>query len=118
AGDLKAGAFGQIFHRLDEAEVVVVHQEAQRRAMRAAAKAVIELFVRDHGEGGRLLAVEGAAGLVFLTLALQRHTRGDQLGQIGTSNQFIDEMLGDASGHEAMRARSGEYPSQWAGATS
>ena len=53
ARHLQAGARSEFLDRLDEAEVVVVHDEAERRAVRAAAEAVIELLVRAHRERRR-----------------------------------------------------------------
>jgi len=51
-GDLEAKTRGEALDRLDEAEVLVLHDEADRRAVRPAAEAVIELFGRAHREGG------------------------------------------------------------------
>jgi len=52
AGDFHAGGFGQFFDSLGKIQVVVVHDEAEGIATSAAAKAVIELFVRADAEGG------------------------------------------------------------------
>ena len=41
-----AGAAGQFLYRVEELEAVVVHQEADRGAVRAAAEAVVELLGR------------------------------------------------------------------------
>jgi hypothetical protein len=45
AGHIEASAGSELFHRFNEVQVVVLHEKTQRRAMRAASKAVIELLV-------------------------------------------------------------------------
>ena len=57
-----AGTTGQFLDRVDEAHALVLHQKADRGAVRAAAEAVIELLDRAHRERWGFLAVEGAAG--------------------------------------------------------
>ena len=91
-------ALGQFVDRVEELEAVVIHQEADRGAVRAAAEAVIELLGRRHREDGRALVVERAARRVFLALALQRHARADHLDDVGAREQVVDEGVGDA-GH-------------------
>src|SRR4051812_39465039 len=51
---------GEIVHGLDESHSAVLHEEADRVAMRAAAEAVIELLGGADRERGRLLPVERA----------------------------------------------------------
>ena len=46
AREFHANALGQLVHRIEELEAVVVHQEADRGAVRAAAEAVVELLGR------------------------------------------------------------------------
>ena len=99
ARDLYTGSRREFLDGLREGEAVVVHEEAERGAMRAAAEAVVELFVGAHPERGRLLAVEGAASLVLASRFLERHARADQLDDIGTSDQVVDEGLWDAPAH-------------------
>ena len=103
ARDVDAGARGQLLDRLGEAQAVVVHQEAEHGAVRAAAEAVVELLVRAHPERRRLLVVEGAAGLVFAARFLQRDARADQLDDVAARDQVIDEALRDATGHRRGR---------------
>src|SRR5262249_37737667 len=66
-------------------------------AVLAAAEAVIELLFRAHPERRRLFAVERAAGLVLAPLLLEWHARADDLGDVGASDQLIDEGLGDSA---------------------
>ncbi|KFZ96933.1 hypothetical protein DP20_3565 [Shigella flexneri] len=40
----------QLFDRFDELELVVVHQEVDRVAVRATSKAVVKLFLTVNGE--------------------------------------------------------------------
>src|SRR5262249_4359455 len=70
---VEADPRGEIFDGFDEAQVIVLHQERDRRAVHAATEAVIELLVGDYVEGRRLLAVERATGLELLARFLQRH---------------------------------------------
>ena len=91
-------ALGEFVHRIEKFEAVVVHQEADRSAVRAAAEAVVELLGGRHRERPRAFVVERATRRVFLALALQRHARGDQLHDIGACQQVVDECVGDA-GH-------------------
>ncbi len=76
ARDLEADRLGQGLDRLGEVQTFVLHQKAERGAVRPAAEAVIELLARADGEGGGLLVVEGAAGLVFAAGAFFSGTRG------------------------------------------
>ena len=92
------GALGQFLDRVEELEAVVVHQEADGGAVRAAAEAVVELLVGRDGEAGRALVVEGAARRVLAALALERHSRADHLDDVGACQQVVDEGVGDA-GH-------------------
>ena len=87
------------FPCLGEAQAVVFHQEAQRRAVRAAAEAVIELLVRAHGERRRLLVVERTARLVVLAGFLERDAAVDEIDDIDPIEQIIDERLGNPAGH-------------------
>ncbi|MCW0450032.1 hypothetical protein NB706_002866 [Xanthomonas sacchari] len=98
ARDVHAGALGQLVDRVEEFEAVVVHQEADRGAVRAAAEAVVELLGWRHRERGRAFVVERAARRVLLALALQRHARADHLDDVGACEQVVDECVGDA-GH-------------------
>jgi hypothetical protein len=59
ARHLHPDALGQFLDRIEELEPVVLHQELERGAVRAAAEAVIELLGRRHRERRRALVVEG-----------------------------------------------------------
>ena len=87
---------GEIFDRIDEFEAVVVHQELDRRTMRAAAEAVIELLGWADRKRGRAFVVERATRRVVATGALQRHARLDHLDDVDAREQVIDEAVGDA----------------------
>jgi hypothetical protein len=101
-----ADALGQLVDRVEELEAVVVHQEADRGAVRAAAEAVVELLGRRDVEAGRALVVERAARFVFLALALERDARVDHLDDVGAGKQVVDERVGK-SGHAAMNSAAG-----------
>ena len=97
ARDFQAEARGELLDRLRKRQVIVIHEEAEHRAVLATAEAVIELLVGAHPEGGGLLVVERAAGLVLATGFLQLHACADHLHDVGAGDQLIDEVLGDAS---------------------
>src|SRR5215469_18907069 len=80
--DLEAEPARQLLDGLGKGHAVVLHEEAQHGAVRAAAEAVIELLLGAHPEGGRLLVVERAAGLVFAAGFLQLHARADHLHDV------------------------------------
>src|SRR3546814_1196014 len=61
ARHLDAGAPGEVVDRVEELEPVVVHRERERRAVRAAAEAVGELFGLRDRERRRALVVDRAA---------------------------------------------------------
>ena len=77
--------------------MVVVHEEAEHRAVLAAAEAVVELLVRAHPEGRGFLGVERTAGLVLAAGLLQRHAPADEFHDISAGDELVDEVLGDAS---------------------
>ena len=58
-GHLHADLAGELLDRIDEGKSAVLHEEADRAAMHAAAEAVIELLGGADGERWTLLAVEG-----------------------------------------------------------
>ncbi len=67
--------------------------------MGAAAEAVVELLVLADGEGGGLLVVEGATGLVILAGLAQLDAAADQIDDVGAGEEVIDELRGDSAGH-------------------
>src|SRR6185437_2027643 len=85
----------QLLDGLGEGHAVVLHQEAQHGAVRAAAEAVIELLLRAHPEGGGFLVMERTAGLVLAAGFLQLHARADHLHDVRAGDQLVDEALGD-----------------------
>src|SRR5690606_21018931 len=92
AWHLEARSRGEFLDRLDEAEVVVLHDEAERGPVRTAAEAVIELLVGADRERRRLLVVERAAGLVLPPRALQLHAAADHLDDVDARDQLVDEV--------------------------
>ena len=93
-GHGQAQLAGQILDRLDEAQAAVLHQEADRVAMHAAAEAVVGLARGADDEAGRLLAVEGAQALVVDAGLLQRHGAAHHVDDVGAGEQVLDEALG------------------------
>ena len=82
-----------------EWQLIVLHEETERGAVRAAAEAVIELLVRAHPERGGLFVVERAAGLELAPGLFQRHAAADEFDDVGTGDKLVDEGLGNAAGH-------------------
>ncbi len=99
AGYLDARAGGELFDRFRKREAVVVHQEAERGAVRAATETVIELLVGAHPERGGFLVMEGAASLEFAPGLLERYAAADQFDDVGAADQVVDEVLRYPAGH-------------------
>jgi len=53
--------------------------------------------------------VERAAGLVLAARFLQLHARADDLHDIGTCDEFVDEVLGDAAQMRAPKKESAQF---------
>ena len=83
------------------------HEEADGGAVGSAAETVIELLVGADGEGGGLLVVEGATGLVILAGLAQRYAPVDQLDDIATRDEFINKFVRDSASHGHQRAEGG-----------
>src|SRR5690606_32194947 len=87
AGDLHAGALGQVRDRPGKVQVVVVHDEAVRGGARAAAVAVVERLVgADAGRRGVFLEERSTRGGILAGL-LQRWTRTSPLANAGLRYQ-------------------------------
>src|SRR5690606_13807731 len=71
----------------------VLHQEADRRAMRAAAETVIELLGRAHRERRRLLPVERTQAEEIGARFLQPHRAPDDVDDVDPGEQILDECL-------------------------
>ncbi len=99
---LQAGLLRQVLDRLDEADAGVLHQEADRVAMLAAAEAMEELLGRADAEGGRFLAVEGAQPHEVGATLLELHIATDDLDDVDARKEFLDERL--RYGHGAIFA--------------
>jgi hypothetical protein len=79
--------------------VFVFHQERYGRAMRTAAKTVIELLIGYDAEGGSFLVMEGTAGFVLMTGFFQRYTSINYVDNISAVEQIVDKPLWDESSH-------------------
>ncbi len=88
---LHAGAGGEVLDGIDEAEALVFHDEADRRAVRAAAEAVVELLGRADREGRRFFVVEGAAGGVVGAGFLERHVAVHQVDDVDPGQQILNK---------------------------
>jgi hypothetical protein len=83
----------QFLDRVGKRLAPILHQEADRRSVRAAAEAVIELLGRTDRERGRLLAMERTAGLVIRPGLLQRDVPVDQIDDVDPGKQRLDEII-------------------------
>ena len=99
ARDLYSHRRSQALDSLDEAHMVVLHQEAQCRAVRTAAKTVIEALVGTDRERGRLLVMKWAIRLEFAPCLLELNAFAQYLNDIGTRNQIVNEMLRNQAAH-------------------
>src|SRR6185437_1183882 len=95
ARHLEPRVAGERFDRLGERLAAVLHQETDRRAVRAAAEAVIELLGRTDRERRRLFAVERTARLVVGARLLERHVAVDDLDDVDARKKRLDEIAGD-----------------------
>ncbi|CCJ86121.1 hypothetical protein BN133_2498 [Cronobacter dublinensis 582] len=91
---------GQLFDGLDEFELVVIHQEVDSVAVRAATEAVIKLFFAVYGERRGFFIMEGTARVVVLALLLELYPCVYQVDDIGASQQIIDKDTWDSSSHK------------------
>jgi len=76
---------------------VMVGQEADSVAVRAAAEAVVKALVVVDREARRFLVVERAASLPLSSGSHQLHRRGDDRRQHGSSAKLVQE--GGREGH-------------------
>ena len=82
ARHLEPGVPRELFDGIGKRLAAVLHQEADGRAVRAAAEAVVELLRRAHRERRRLLAVERAARLVVRPGLLERDVAVDDVDDV------------------------------------
>ncbi len=105
-GHLQANLVGEFLDGVDKAEAAVLHQEADRAAVHAAAEAVVKLLGRADRERGGFFAVEGAAGEVVGAALLERKIAFDDVDDVDAGQQFLDEGLWDHRARIRMRSRS------------
>ena len=98
-GNFQVVHCSQFFDGFHEIELVVVHEEIDRVAVRAAAKAVVKLFFTVHGERGGFFVMERTARVKILALLFQLHPRIDQIDDVGACQQVIDKYAWDSSSH-------------------
>ncbi|MEY3201097.1 MAG: hypothetical protein RIR70_647, partial [Pseudomonadota bacterium] len=90
-GDFKADTSGEFFDGFEEAHALVFHQKANRAAMRAAAKAVVELLGGAHREGRRFFRVKRAARGEVGTGFFEGDVTLDQIDDIDAVEELLDE---------------------------
>src|SRR3954469_548044 len=77
--NVESESAGELLDGLGERQLVVFHEKAERRAVRTAAEAVIELLDGAHPERWRLFVVERTAGAVLAACLLELDARSDEL---------------------------------------
>ncbi len=60
---------------------------------------MVELFILADSERRGFLIVKGAAGLKVFACLFQRYKAIYQLDDIGSGQEFVNEVLGDSTGH-------------------
>src|SRR5713226_811590 len=93
---------GQLLDRLGKTHALVLHQETDGAAMRAATKTMIKLFAGTDRERRGFLFMERTTGLVVLAHFTQRHARIDDLDDVHAQQQLVDEFFRDTAGHAAI----------------
>ena len=81
----------QVLHRLDEAQAVVLGEEADGVAVRTAAEAVVGLARGADDEAGALFAVKRAQALEIDARLLQGDELAHHIGDVGAGQQVLDE---------------------------
>ena len=79
---LETNSLRQAFDRLTKIEPLVIHHEADGIAASAATKAVVELALWVHREGGGFLVVERAAGAVVFACFFKLYAAIDDFNDI------------------------------------
>ena len=90
---IQADAARQFFDCIDIAEPGMLHDEADRRAMRAAAEAMIKLLSLADGKRGGFFVVERATGDEIRAGLLERHVALDHIDDIEAIKQVLNEAL-------------------------
>ena len=93
-GQLHVGPLSEELHRLQEGQMLHVHDELDHGAAGVAAEAIEQLFIRGHGKGRRLLPVERTAGPELAALGLERHIGGDHLRYLVLGQKLVHPFLG------------------------
>ncbi len=103
-GKFQPNAGSQFFYGFGKAEPVVFHQEAQSAAVSATAEAMIELFTGADGKRGGFFVVKRAARLIFATCSAQGNALVDNINHIDPSQQVVNKLWRDLSGHPGSLA--------------
>ena len=92
-GHLHIGPLCQKAHRVGEVQIFDLHDELDHASAVVTAEAVIDLLVRRHGEGTRLLVVEGAQAEVVASLFAQRNIGGNDIHDVAAVHQLVQKTL-------------------------
>ena len=79
--------------------IFVVAQKRNGVAAGSAAEAVIKLFVWAYAERGRFFFVEWAASCEIFSTSFEGYAGVNKADDIGASQYFFDEWLGNMGGH-------------------
>ena len=108
---IEAGPAGQPLDRLDERQVLGLHDEPDGVATDAATVAEVHVAGRGHGERRGLLVVERAQPLqVARAGGFQRHLLGDHVDDRGALTYQCDVLVADLACHGAGHLRPPSCP--------
>ncbi len=90
--DLQPGFLGERLDRLAESGAADAHRKADDVAVRAAAEAMIERLVLDHGEGRRLLVVERAQADILAPAPHELDVAAHDARKRDAISDFVEEL--------------------------
>ena len=97
--DLDVGGIRETLHGIHELETIVLHEEANHGAARAAAEAVVGAALGVHIEGGRLLRMEWTETFPSTAHFPEPHMTPDQVHDIRGGDDLLKRFFRYA-GHE------------------
>ena len=90
-GDFHSHLGGQMTHRFGEGHVFHLHDEVDNPASGAAAKAMVDLLIPGHREGGCFFVVEGTQAKVVGAAFFQLHIPADDVINVASCGEFLQK---------------------------
>ena len=107
-GELHPGPLGQEADGVHIGQVFQLHHKGDDPPALAAAKAVVELSVRQHVEGGGFLPMEGAQAPVAAPFGCKSDIVGNHIHDVAPCHQLVQK--GRWDGHTCHSFPWGSYP--------